>query len=288
MSWTLKLDETTGSPVLLDGRPVYRDEAAGSEVAFDVQQLHDKILTLNKECKTHRTAAEAASARLSALSAKFEGIEDLDAWIEEATKAVDTVKALDSDALLDANKVARLKTEMTEAFTVKESKAKQKHEAAVGELTGVVSRKDAQLRALLVSNRFATCPLFSGSDPVTLLPADIAEAKFGQHFKVEEKDGALQLVAYDQNRDVIMSRERPGEPADFDEAIKVMFDRYPDKDRLLRTTSGGGTDSGGGTNRGQKVDEMSMLNTQLGKAVSMRDRIALKRRISALQQVPKK
>jgi hypothetical protein len=76
------------------------------------------------------------------------------------------------------------------------------------------------------------------------IPADMVQARFGNAFKIE--DG--KVVAYDSQNNKIYSRARPGELADFDEALDVLVDMYPHKDSILKGSgaSGGGAGSGGG------------------------------------------
>lgn len=286
-TWKLKLSED-GNAVLQDGRPVYVDESTNQEAALDVNQLHDKILQLNKENKQRRLDVEQTTGKLTSLQEKLGDVEDVDAFLADARKAMDVVKGLDAETLLKADKVDQIKAGMQAAFDEKEKKNRAKLESMLADHGNTLSRKEAQIRQLMVSNRFATCDLFSGAEPKTLLPPDIAEARFGSHFKVEEKDGVLQLVAYDHNNEVIQSRERPGEPASFDEAIQMLFDRHPDRDRLLRVPSGSGSGATGGSGTTRKQDELSVLSAQLAKVTDMRQRIAIKRRIAELMAQQKK
>lgn len=285
-NWKLKTEEN-GTLVVQDGRPVYVDEATGQEAALDVNQLHGKVLQLTKEAKDRRLEAESLSTRLTDLRSKFEGVEDLDSFVAEAKTALDRVKDLDAEKLLDSGKVDRIKADMTAAFDEKAKKAAAKYEALMKEREEALARKDSHIRQLIVGSKFATCDLFSGVDPKTTLPAAIAESYFGKHFRVEEKDSNVRVVAYDHAGEVIQSRERPGEEASFEEAIQILFDRFPDRDKLLRAQGGSGSGSTGGTTPTRPKDELEALKAQLPKATTARERIALTRRISALQNARK-
>jgi hypothetical protein len=76
------------------------------------------------------------------------------------------------------------------------------------------------------------------------VPADMVQATFGNRFKIE--DG--KVVAYDANGNKIFSRARPGELADFDEALETLVEQYPYKDHILKGSgaNGGGAPTGGG------------------------------------------
>lgn len=88
-------------------------------------------------------------------------------------------------------------------------------------------------RSKLISERFA-------------IPADLVQARFGQAFKVEEG----KIVAYDQAGNKIFSRSRPGELAEFDEALETLVDQYPYKEQILKGTGASGGGAGSSSNAG--------------------------------------
>ncbi|WP_367869728.1 DUF6651 domain-containing protein, partial [Pseudomonas lundensis] len=79
---------------------------------------------------------------------------------------------------------------------------------------------------------------------------DMVQATFGQNLKVEEG----KVVAYDTQGQKIFSRSRPGELADFDEAIETLVSQYPHRDHILKSSdaNGGGAQGSGGGNSGAK------------------------------------
>ena len=129
----------------------------------------------------------------------------------------------------------------------------------------VIGKKDASIRTLMISNEFATSPFFSGEKQKTTLLPDIAEAYFGKHFRIEEaEDGSLSIGGF-IGEDRILSRARPGEPADFNECIKEIIDKHPQKDALLK---GGKPGSGGGGNLDDaESGDVSVLKKQHAKAM---------------------
>lgn len=222
----LKLDES-GNAVLQDGRPVYVHED-GREVAFDAPGTVATITRLNAESKTHREAKEAAEKSLK----NFEGIEDGPA----AKKALELVANLDAKKLVDAGEIEKVKSEIGKAWETKyaeqESRAntfeKQLYEEKIG---GSFSRSK------LIADKLA-------------IPADLVQARFGQAFKIEEG----KTVAYDSHGNKIYSRARPGEIADFDEALEALVEQYPHRDSILKSSgqSGSGAQGGGGGGGGGK------------------------------------
>lgn len=81
------------------------------------------------------------------------------------------------------------------------------------------------------------------------VPVDVALAAFGPSFKVE--DG--KFVAHDQHGMKLYSYTRPGEAADFDEAMERLVSQYPEKEKILRPAGDSGSKpqpsgaDGGGT-----------------------------------------
>ena len=83
---------------------------------------------------------------------------------------------------------------------------------------------------------------FAGSKYIAdkiAIPADLLQARFGQAFKVEEG----KIVAYDASGNKIYSRAKPGELAQFDEALEFLVENYPQKDYILKASgnNGGGS-----------------------------------------------
>lgn len=222
----LKLD-ANGNVVLQDGKPVYIHDD-GKEVAFDAAATVATISRLNGEAKSHRERAEAAEGKLKS----FDGITDPAA----AVKALNIVKNLDEKKLVDAGQVEQVKAEAIKAVRA--------------EFDPVVKERDAlkdQLFSEKIGGAFARSKVIADKFAI---PADLVQARFGQHFKVE--DG--KTVAYDASGNRIFSRARPGEFADFDEALEVLVDNYPYKAQILKGSgaSGGGAHGGGPGAGGKK------------------------------------
>jgi len=76
------------------------------------------------------------------------------------------------------------------------------------------------------------------------------QAQFGKNFKIEEG----KVVAYGADGQKIYSRERPGEVAEFDEALESLVGGYQHKDHILKGGQGtGGGYQGGGGQGGAKT-----------------------------------
>ncbi len=235
----LALDDDGKVKVSEEGLPMFvtdkEVDGKPEEVAVNVPQMYSKIIELGKESKTHREKHEAQAEVLNL----FEGIDDVDEWKKNADKSIEQVANFDDKDWLKADKVEKMKSSMKEAHEIETGKIKEQFNTALGEKDGVIGKKEEQIRTLMVSSSFAKHPLFSGEKPKTSLPPEIAETYFGQHFKVEEANGRLVVRGYFTNGDIVYAVSNPGEPAEFNEAMNLIFDVYPGKDKLIRAAPGG-------------------------------------------------
>jgi hypothetical protein len=169
-----------------------------------------------------RTVAESISRKnklkeLEQQLEKYQGIDDPD----KAREALQTVQNLEDKKLIDAGKAEEMKKQI-----------QQQYENKMAEKDQELSKRDQQIHQLVISNAFAKSKVINDQ---TILPPDVAEAYFGRHFKVE--DG--KAIAYDHAGNPIYSREKPGEPAPFDEALQAIISQHPQKDRILKAAPGG-------------------------------------------------
>lgn len=258
----------------VDGKP--------EEVAVNVPQMYSKIIELGKENKTSR---ETNQAQLEVLNL-FEGIDDVGEWKISADKAIEQVANFDDKDWLKADKVEKMKSSMKEAHEIETGKIKEQFNSALGEKDDVIGKKEGQIRKLMVSSSFAKHSLFSGEKPKTNLPPEIAETYFGQHFKVEEVNGELVVRGYFTNGDIVYAVSNPGEPADFNEAMGLIFDVYPGRDKLLRA-SPGGSGAGGGGGAEETSDDIATLEKEHAEAIAAgaaSKAISLKNKIFQLKQ----
>lgn len=234
----LKIDES-GNAVLQDGKPVYVYDD-GKEIAHDAAATVQTISRLNAEAKSHRERAEAAEKVIK----KFEGIDDPVA----AIKAMETVANLDAKKLVDAGEIEKVKAEISKAY-----------QAQVESVTSERDTFKQQLYDEKIGGSFARSKLIAEK---MAIPSDLVQARFGNAFKVE--NGAI--VAYDHSGNKIYSRVKPGEIADFDEALESLVDAYPHKDSILKSSgaSGGGA-SNSNTSTGSKTIKLTELNAMRPK-----------------------
>lgn len=224
---TVVVDGKTYAEVNEQGLPLYVHDD-GKEVAHDAAQTVATISRLNGEAKTNRERYEKAEATLKA----FEGIDDPAA----AKKAIETLKNFDDKKLVDAGEVEKIKTEAIKAVEDKYAPIVQERDAF-----------QAQLHNELIGGGFARSKYIQDNIAV---PVDMIQAAFGKNFQIE--NGKVVAVGADGQK--IYSRTRPGEIADFDEALETLVGGYQYKDSILKGSQagGGGFQGDGGNKSGPK------------------------------------
>lgn len=197
-----------GNIKIQDGKPLVEGDD-GSTYTVDAIGAQDRITALNAENADFRKKASSRKKELE----RFEGIDP-----DAARAALTTVDNLSTDHKLE---IENLTKSMNETWQSKLD-AKDKE----------IQDLNTNLFESNVKGRFATSP----TAETLLLPPDIACDYFGKNFR---NDG----TAVDSKGNVIYSKEQPGVPAGFEEALQVLIDQYPHKERILKGS--GATGSGG-------------------------------------------
>lgn len=197
----------------------------GKEVHFDADGTLATISRLNGEAKAHREGKEALESAFRPF--KDAGITD----IEAAKKALQVVANLDGKKLIEAGEVDKVKAEAIKAV-------EEKYRPFVSK----AEKLESQIASMLMTNsfrgsKFAT-EKFAAKGQAG---ADVAQALFGGRFKPEGD----KLVGFDASGNKLFSRSRPGELADFDEALEMIVDAYPHKEHILASNGASGGGAGG-------------------------------------------
>lgn len=250
----LKTVEVNGQTLAVldnNGLPIYVHND-GKELGFDAAQAVGKISALNGEAKSHREAKEAAETKLAA----FANISDP----AKALEALDMMTKIEQKKLIDAGAVDQVKAEITKSF-----------QSQLDEATSKNQKLEQQLYGEMIGGRFA------GSKFITekmAIPSDFVQARFGQAFKIE--DG--KVVAYDSTGNKVYSRAKPGELAEFDEALEFLVEQYPQKDHILKASGA----TGGGSQQsqhqaGQKTMKRAAFDSldMTGKQTALKDGITI-------------
>lgn len=218
----LKLDGE-GHAVLQDGLPVYV-HADGKEAPFDAAATAGTIARITDESKGFKTRAQTAEEKLKS----FEGIDDPAA----AKKALGIVANLDDKKLVDAGEIERVKNAAIEAVEAKYKPITEERDRLLGEN-----------KAEKLGNAFGKSKIITDK---LILPAEAVQKLFGDNFDV---DGG-RIIAKDAHGNIINSRSRPGEVADFDEAMETLIDGYAYKDSILKGNGQRGDGARGSNNQG--------------------------------------
>jgi hypothetical protein len=243
----LKLDDK-GSAVLQDGKPVYVHDD-GKEVSFDAAGAVAKIAELTRECAQHRTHAKE-------LGEKLKDFGDIDP--RDAKKALATLEKIDQKTLIDAGKVDEVKKQFVQQI----DEMKQAYEGKLSKATETNVSLENELSDYMIKQAFSGSKIMEKLHE-SITP-DIAHSFFGKDFKREKINGQSVIVGQ-VNGQPIISRLKPGENAAFDEALEVLIERYPLKDRILKGADGGSGSAGNGksglgTIPGEKVFGMSLAD----------------------------
>lgn len=286
--WKMKLNPETNSPIIDEENRIIYVDPEGKELGLNPPAMFEKIHELGRENQKHRTKFDQLKAKLDI----FNGVEDLAEWKQKADEALATLANFNDKDYLKAEKVEKLKQEITSAYEEKLKRAGISYSEKEKVHLDNLSKKEQQIRRLLISNKFAVSKYFSGGGDksVTILPSNIAEDHFGRYFKVEDgPDGLPTTKAYYANGDMVLSRNNPGEPADFEEAIGLILDQYPNKDSIIRSGSSGSGSSGGSGNAGD-TDDLAQLRKRHEEAKRTNNitlAIALSNKIFALEKARK-
>jgi hypothetical protein len=210
MPFKAKVDEN-GFVVVKDGNAVLLNDA-GEEVMFTAPE---KVSELNRESASRRHEIKELKEKLS----PFDGL--------------DAAEIKELKAFKENNKDAKTQIEQIKAQIAKT------YEEQIAGKDSVLSEKDKLIRKLSVSNQFVGSKFLTEN---TVLPAEIAEAYFGQYFEV--RDGGSVVAKFGGND--IYSKTKPGELASFEEAIKHIVENSAFKDAIMRDPGQSGTGALGG------------------------------------------
>jgi hypothetical protein len=213
-----KKNEDGSIAVDADGNPIVIN-ASGTEQSVK----HDTVLTTNAEARTHRTAREAAEAKLKEY--EIDG-KLLDPAI--AAKAVETMRNIDAKQLIDAGEVDKVRETI-----------KSEYAAQISERDTAIAAANTKIENMLIDGVFKGNQFIA--DKVAM-PADFFQAAMRNQFRVEGD----KVVAYDKSGNRLMSKRTIGEYADPTEALELLVEAHPQKDTILRAEPAGGSGGGGG------------------------------------------
>lgn len=267
MALTYKFLED-GSGIFMDEnkQPVVIDAAENNkEFGLDAIHLYTKIPALQAEAKKYREGfadlePDDVHTKLDAYDDMYEKLQafgDLDS--KEAKDAIATVANLGE---LDKEKnieIEKVKEKVADGYKTKINENSIQHDKIVKGLQDTITHKDSNIRNLLIRGAFDRSEFLKTQ---TTLPPDMAYARFGDHFKIEEDGDELRVFALDQKGDRIFSPIKPTDSASPEEAIEVLINAYSGRDSIMRTTAGGssaGGNTGGSTSKRAETERLKGL-----------------------------
>lgn len=246
----LKLDEE-GHAVLVDGKPVYVHDD-GKEIPFDAARTVETISRLNGEAKNHREAKEAAETQLGAMKDQVKVFEGLDP--KSAREALQKLKDIGDGKLIESGKLDEVRSAATKEYEVRLAALQAEYGEKEGKLVADREALQGHLNNEIIGGSFARSKFIQEKIAV---PVDMIQATFGKNFKVE--DG--KLVAVDAQGNKIFSRARPGELADFDEAMGSLVEQYSSRDHILKASGASGSGAAASAGGSGSKDGKSMTRT---------------------------
>lgn len=220
-----KIESKDGNPVFVDGN--------GNERTVQTTT----ISRLNAENQQYRTRAEKLEADLKL----FEGIDPV-----AARDAIKKLGEVDLTKLVDAGKVDEVRAEVAKQYEVK-----------LGESQAALNAALKRIDSMTIDNAFQSSTFISEK---IAIPADIFRDSFGKYFQVKEG----KIVATGADGNVLYSPSNYGEPASFDEALKMIVEAHPRKDQLIlaQPRNGTGNDGGGGREGSGRIIKRSDFDTK--------------------------
>ena len=227
--------------------PVYIEED-GKEIEFDAKSARDKINANATDARINRKKLEDAEKALKV----FEGLDP-----EKSREALKTLQNIKEGDLIAAGKVEEIKHAANKAAEDRVAAANKANEEALTTAKTEAERLSKQLHAEKIGGSFARSKYIAEK---TLLPGPAAEKIFGDYFKIEDN----KVVAYGTDGNKVYSRSKPGDDAEFEEAIAMLIDVYPFRDNILKG-AGPGSGARGGNGTGGGGGGKTMLRTEFEK-----------------------
>jgi len=231
MAWKLKQLQN-GNFEVRDGKPVFVNDEDGSDFALDVTEHFNGMHTLREENKSVRMKLESTKTALK----QFEGISIEDVQKNaEAAKALENIEAMKKGELDKLSKTFQANHEEEVKRITNAASAREK------ELLEEVRVRDEKFNSIKLENAFANSQFLRerAGSPVSLI-----RAYFAQNFRIDENGD---IYGVNDKGERILSKRKVTESAPFEEAIQILCESHPDRDKILAPEEkpGGGMNPGG-------------------------------------------
>lgn len=228
--------------------PVYETKD-GKEILYDPTVPNTRLRQARDSAQTLEQQVQTLEGQLAA----FKGIEDPKAMLTELEtlrkRAVKKPKAKgegEGDDGEDYSEQINILSQERDSLHRKV----ENYEAQLKEAQDAITAGEERTRRLSVGAAFKTTPWFNfyldddgnRRSAKTTMEYVAAESQFGQHFNVVGMNGKDRVIATwtPGGKDVIYSEKNPEEPANFDEAVGLLFAKWPRKNHYLPSNGPGG------------------------------------------------
>lgn len=257
MPW--KVDDA-GQMEIMDGNPVFI-HPDGREEPFNGDSALIRLGELKNEAKTHRQKYAELKKKVQPILDAAD-IEDVGAFIGQAREAMELVKSYKEKGNTSAEETERIKQGVAELFEGRIKEKETTHKREIENLSSTIRKQKEKLHRMLVKSQFDQSEFLR--DKTNVIP-EMAYNTFGKNFVVEEgsDEEDPRVFAIDNSGEKIFSLQG-SKYADPQEAIEILIRSHPQRDKMLKATSGGSGAQGG-----------SGSNSFFGKTVDASDRTAV-------------
>lgn len=239
MAFKLKTNEQ-GNAIVQDGKPIYVDDD-GKEMPFCANEAWNKYHTLNEENKKRRLEAQELSAKLK----NFEGFDP-----EVIKKHAEIAEKFKEHEAIKNGEIEKLKNELVSTSEKKIKEWEQKYNVLQETAQQKEARLNSEINNGILDNLFTQSAFVKAS---VALPVRSLRAMFANRFRIDPE--TRKAYAVDDEGNTLLSENKIGAVASFEEAIEILIKRDPDRDSILKSSGA----PGGGMQRNGKglsnVDE---------------------------------
>lgn len=218
------LDENGNIKIGKNGNPLIDPENGQEPYEVDAIGAQQKISEISSEAKKYRKEKAELKTQLESIP------EEIRNDPAKATEAMTTVSSLSDKHKLD---IEGVKTGLQKVFD--ENLKKKDDEIKILNETLYTEK---------ISSKFAKSDALK--DTIFDETREVAESHFSKHFSLDEKGNVVGKIG----DNVIYSKEKPGELANFDECMKAIISNHPAKDKFMKPSgqkgSGGFVPGSGG------------------------------------------
>ena len=240
------------------GNPVY-EYPSGDTVEFDADEQVKKIRELTSKSNKRKEKIEGLTSTLSFLSSAGVDITDNDDvknFVEVSRQNSEKVKSLKDSEILKAGDVEKIKSGVATDYERKLENQKNMYEEKNKKLKKILAEKDVAISNSIIRSAFSRSKFVRER---TAYPTpDIAFKDLKHKFVVEQNGDRHIGYGLDSEGNKIYSLKSPTELAKIDEAIEIVINNHPQKDRIL-LADGGGTGKPSDSKRSRTVSDVKTI-----------------------------